>query len=155
MNAPRSRRALAVGAAGFATLGGLGTFAVMNALASGAPVVTFAPAAATGDTTTTTAAARDDHAGCNHEPLDDATAAKVKAAAQKAVPDATVEHTGHDRSNPDGYVAMLKKADGTHVLVHEDAKFNVTKVEDPAPPRGPGGPGGHHRGPRGDGPPAV
>ena len=58
---------------------------------------------------------------------------------------ATVEHAGHDRSNPDGYVAMMEKADGTHVLVHEDADFKVTKVEDPAPQRAPGG-GPHHRG---------
>jgi hypothetical protein len=157
MTAPRSRRTLAAGAAGFAALGAAGAFAVMNT-AGANPVVNFTPAAATDGATTTTAApakasadaAPGDGTGCDHDgdhqPLDDATAAKVKAAAEKAVTGATVEHTGHDRSNPDGYVAMMERADGTHVLVHEDANFAVTKVEDPAPPRGPGRPGGHHRG---------
>ena len=175
MTTPRSRRALAAGAAGFAAIGATGAYVVMNAL-SGPAVVNFTPAAATDDvqstvssllggaTTATTAASNDDGSGAtttttpkspsgpataddkancdhdgDHQPLDDATAAKVKAAAEKAVPGATVEHTDHDRSNPDGYVAMMEKADGTHVLVHEDANFTVTKVEDPAPPRGPGG----------------
>jgi hypothetical protein len=122
--------------------------------AAGDTTTTTAASNDSGATTTTTPkaaadAAADDHAGCDHDgdhqPLDDATAAKVKAAAEKAVPNATVEHTDHDRSNPDGYVAMMEKADGTHVLVHEDANVTVTKVEDPAPQRGPGGPRGHHR----------
>jgi hypothetical protein len=82
-------------------------------------------------------------------PLDADTAAKVEAAAKAAVPNATVDHTGKDRDGS-GYVAMMEKADGTHVLVHEDANFKGTSVEDPAPMRGPG-PGGHHRGPDGDG----
>lgn len=89
---------------------------------------------------------RGDHG--DRTPLDADTAAKVEAAAKAAVPDATVEHTGKDRDG-DGYVAMMEKADGTHVLVHEDANFKVTKVEDPAPPRGPGG--RRHGGPRPDG----
>ncbi len=89
---------------------------------------------------------RGDHG--DRAPLDADTAAKVEAAAKAAVPDATVEHTGKDREG-DGYVAMMEKADGTHVLVHEDANFKVTKVEDPAPQRGPGGRG--HDGPRPDG----
>jgi hypothetical protein len=124
----------------------------MNAV-GGTPVVNFTPAAATSDSPTTTVAdaSPDDHARCDHDgdhqPLDDATTAKVRAAAEKAVTDATFKHARHDRSNPDGYVAMMEKADGTHVLVHEDANFAVTKVEDPAPPRGPGRPG---RPPRGD-----
>jgi hypothetical protein len=141
-----------VGAAGCAALGAVGAYVVMNAV-GGNPVVTFAPAAATGDATPTPAAP--DGTDCDHDgkrqPLDEETAAKVKAAAEKAVSGATVEHTGHDRRNPDGYVAMMEKADGTHVLVHEDANFAVTKIEDPAPmpPRGPGRPG-HHRGDGGD-----
>ena len=184
MTPPRSRRAIAAGAAGFAALGGLGTFALMNVLGGGTPVVNFTPAAATdgvqstvtslldgvtattaapsndtgGATTTTTPKAdtdpaTGDKAGCDHDgdhqSLDAATTAKVKASAEKAATDATFEHADHDRSNPSGYVAMMEKADGTHVLVHEDANFAVTKVEDPAPQRGPdghGGPGDHHRG---------
>lgn len=84
--------------------------------------------------------------GCaDKTPLDEATAAKVKQAALAAVPGATVHRVGHDRQG-DGYVAMLKKADGTRVLVHEDAAFKVTKVQDPARARG------GHRGPRHHGP---
>ena len=87
----------------------------------------------------------------DHMPLDDATAAKVKAAALEAVPGATVDRVGRDRSG-DGFVALLTKSDGTtHVLVHEDANYKVTKVEDPAPVPRDGGPGG--RGHGFDGPP--
>jgi hypothetical protein len=155
MTSSLSRRALAAGAAGFAALGAVGAFAVMNAV-GGNPVVNFAPAAATNDSPTTTAAnaSPDDRPGCDHDGgrgrLDDATTAKVKASAEKAVTDATFKHARHDRSNPDGYVAMMKKADGTRVLVHEDANFAVTKVQDPAPPRGRGGPGRPGRRPRGE-----
>ncbi len=88
--------------------------------------------------------------GCaDKTPLDEATAAKVKQAALAAVPGATVHRVGHDRQG-DGYVAMLKKADGTRVLVHEDAAFKVTKLQDPAPVRGRGHHGERHHGPRPD-----
>jgi ribosomal protein L2 len=91
------------------------------------------------------APARGDHDHGDRAPLDDATAAKVKAAALEAVPGATVDKVGHDHES-DGYIAVLTKSDGTtRVLVHEDAAFKVTKVEDPAPARGPGDHG------RGDG----
>jgi hypothetical protein len=154
MDATRYRRAIAASAA---TLSGLGVLALVNTVGAANPVVTFTPAAATDDVQTapnaSADAATDDRGGCDrdgeHTPLDAATAAKVQAAAEKAVSDATFEHAGHDRTNPDGYVAMMKKADGTHVLVHENADFTVTKIEDPAPARGPGGPGGRHH--RGDG----
>lgn len=83
-------------------------------------------------------------------PLDEATTAKVKAAALEAVPGATFNKAGHDRA--DGYVALLTKADGTtRVAVHLDKDFKVTEVKDPAPARGPGGHGPGH-GPRGDKP---
>ncbi len=133
---------------------------VTNAAAD-TTTTTAAPDSNGGTTTTTTPSATDpatgnrpgcDHDG-DHQSLDAATSAKVQAAAEKAVPKSTFEHADHDRSNPSGYVAMMEKADGTHVLVHEDANFAVTKVDDPAPQHGPGGPGGHHRGDRdGDGP---
>lgn len=87
----------------------------------------------TGDTATESA--RAPMMKCEgHEPLDEATAAKVKAAAVAAVPGATVKKTGHARRD-DGYVAMMVKADGTRVLVLEDKDFKVTKIEDPAPMR--------------------
>ncbi len=74
----------------------------------------------------------------------------MKAAAEEAVPGATVKKSGHDRA--DGYFAMLLKADGeTRVLVHLDKDFKVTKVVDPAPKRRPHGhPHKAHHGPRAD-----
>jgi hypothetical protein len=152
--APRVLIPVALGAA---TLIGFGAGALLQPGSAGAA-----------DTTTTTTPSdaskpATDPAKCDHDgrgpgpgqrrPLDDATAAKVKAAALEAVPGATVDKVGHDRGS-DGYMAVLTKADGTtRVLVHEDKNFKVTKVEDPAPPRperptrGPGrGPGGYGRG---------
>ncbi|MEY2399723.1 MAG: hypothetical protein QOJ00_2897 [Actinomycetota bacterium] len=138
-----------------AALGGAGVMTVLNAGGgSNLPVLNIATAAPN-DTTTTVVkptspdGAAGDKAVCDHDgpgprdraPLDDATAAKVQAAAIAAVPNATVDKAGHDRG--DGYVAMLTKADGTtRVLVHEDANFKVTDVQDPAPMRGDHGPGG-------------
>jgi hypothetical protein len=115
-------------------VGALGVAAAVGVGAAGS-----AGAQTGNDTTTTTAkpAADANDAGMRcegREPLDEATAAKVKAAAEEAVPGATVKKSGHDRD--DGYVAMLLKADGTtRVLVHLDKDFKVTKVEDPAPER--------------------
>jgi hypothetical protein len=68
-----------------------------------------------------------------------ADAAKIKAAALKAVPGGTVYRVETDAG--DGvYEAHMTKSDGTMVTVKLDASFNVTKVEtgmgqgDPAPP---------------------
>ncbi len=127
-------------------IGALGVAAAVGVGAAGAAV------AQTGDPPSKTTIkpadpAKGDGMRCKgREPLDDATAAKVTAAAEEAVPGATVKKSGHDRD--DGYVAMLRKADGTtRVLVHLDKDFKVTEVRDPAPnrPR-------HRRGPgRGEG----
>lgn len=68
------------------------------------------------------------------------TASKVRAAALKAVPGATVIRVETD-SEGSPYEAHLKKADGTFVTVKVDKSFNVTDTEE-----GFGGPGGH--GPR-------
>lgn len=145
MTTPRiPRRALAAGALGLAALGGAGAATVLNLASGGSslPVLNIANTAA-GDTTTTVkpeagAAAQADKPNCDRvdrAPLDDATAAKVKAAALAAVPNATVDKVGHDRRDA-GYMALLTKADGTtRVLVHEDADFKVTRVDDPAPAR--------------------
>ncbi len=139
MSTPRmSARVLVPAAVGVATLIGFGAGSLLNSGGAGAQT----------DTPTTTKADSPDIAKCgDRTPLDQATAAKVKAAALKAVPGATVDKMGHDRD--DGYVAALTKADGTtHVLAREDKDFNVTSVEDPAPAKfgrdhGPGdhGPG--------------
>jgi len=76
--------------------------------------------------------------------IDSATAAKLKAAAHKAVPGGTVIRVETDAG--DGvYEAHVKKSDGTLVTVKFDKNLNVTKVEsgmgqgDPAPAGPPNG----------------
>lgn len=161
MTTPRIPARLLVPAAlGVATLVGFGGGALLQPGPAGADDTT-STTTKSDDTATKSGAAADDPAKkCEgRTPLDDATAAKVKAAALEKVPGATVDHVGHDKRNGDGYMALLTKSDGTtRVLVHEDKDFKVTSVDDPAPPkpaRGPGGPGGPgrrgHDGPRGDG----
>lgn len=56
------------------------------------------------------------------------TAAKVTAAAQAAVPDATIERVENDAEGA-VYEAHMEKADGSHVTVKLDADFNVTSTE--------------------------
>ena len=67
------------------------------------------------------------------------TAAQVTAAAQKEVPDGTVDRVETDAEGS-RYEAHVTKADGTRVTVKVDADFNVTTVETDQG-RGPGGPG--------------
>jgi hypothetical protein len=81
-------------------------------------------------------------------------AAKVKAAALKAVPGGTVFRVETDAG--DGvYEAHMTKAGGTEVTVKLDKNFKVTAVEtgmgkgDPAPNGRPGGPRGSSSGPTG------
>ena len=70
------------------------------------------------------------------------TAAKVEAAAFKAVPGATLIRVETDSSGGT-YEAHLKKADGSFVTVAFDADVNVTSTND-----------GFGRGPQGQAPPA-
>jgi len=76
---------------------------------------------------------------------DDAT--KAKAAANAAVPNATIERVETDAEGA-AYEAHMVKSDGTHVTVKMDKDFKVTGTETGGPggPGRPGGPGGH--GPR-------
>ena len=71
------------------------------------------------------------------------TAARVKAAAEAAVTDGTVDRVETDAEGS-AYEAHMTKADGTHVTVKVDESFSVTTVEtDQGPPQGaPGGPRG-------------
>jgi hypothetical protein len=78
------------------------------------------------------------------------TAAKLKAAALKAVPGGTVYRVETDAGDA-AYEAHMTKSDGTLVTVKFDQNLKVTKVEtgmgqgDPAPsghPAPPGHPGG-------------
>lgn len=141
-----SARVLVPTAIGIATLVGFGAGALMHPGAAGAADTTSTP---TKSSDAARHRAKCHGLGHKRRPLHDATAARVKAAASKAMPDATVDKVGHDRRT-DGYLALLTKSDGTtRVLVHEDKDFKVTKVDDPAPAR-PGHGGKGHRGP-GDG----
>jgi len=65
------------------------------------------------------------HAG--ETALTGTTAAKVKAAALKAVPGGTVLRVETD-SDGSPYEAHVRKADGTHVVVKVDKNFNVTSI---------------------------
>jgi hypothetical protein len=56
------------------------------------------------------------------------TAAKVTAAAQKAVPGGTIERVENDAEGAT-YEAHMTKADGTQVTVKVNADFSVTSVE--------------------------
>lgn len=72
------------------------------------------------------------------------TADNVKAAAEAAVPDATVDRVETDAEGSP-YEAHMTRSDGTHVTVKVDESFSVTTVEtDQGPAQGgrPGGPQG-------------
>jgi len=56
------------------------------------------------------------------------TATKVTAAAQKAVPDGTIDRVETDAEGSP-YEAHMTKSDGSQVTVKVDADFNVTGVE--------------------------
>ena len=69
------------------------------------------------------------HGRCAGETaLTGTTAAKVKAAALKAVPGGTVLRVETD-SDGSPYEAHVMKADGTEVVVKVDRNFNVTSIE--------------------------
>ena len=71
------------------------------------------------------------------------TATQVTAAAQKAVPDGTIDRVETDAEGSP-YEAHITKSDGTHVTVKVGSDFSVTTVETD---QGPGGPGGPHGAP--------
>jgi uncharacterized membrane protein YkoI len=118
-------------------------------------------AAAQDESTSTTVAPSDDApgtpaAGAPGDPrrrrgdeaaLTGDTAEKVKAAALKAVPGATVDRVETD-ADGSPYEAHMTKADGTHVTVKVNEAFEVTSIETDEgrgghrPGRGPGGGGG-------------
>jgi len=71
------------------------------------------------------------HVGANgqqEQPLDTATAAKVKAAALAKVPGATLERVETDVDHGSPYEAHLRKSDGTELEVLVDKSFAVTAV---------------------------
>src|SRR5262249_18819363 len=79
--------------------------------------------------------------GPNETLLTGTTAEKVKAAALKAVPGATVIRVETDNEGSP-YEAHLRKSDGSEVTVKVDKNFKVTATEQGFG----GGPGGHRGG---------
>jgi hypothetical protein len=67
--------------------------------------------------------------GITEEVLTGDTAAQVTAAAQAAMPGATIERVENDAEGA-VYEAHMVKSDGSHVTVKLDASFNVTGIED-------------------------
>jgi hypothetical protein len=63
-------------------------------------------------------------------PLTGDAAAKAAAAAQAAVPDATIDRVESDVDGGGVYEAHVTKADGTKATVLMDDSFNVTSVQD-------------------------
>ena len=72
--------------------------------------------------------------------VSDSVAAKLKAAALKAVPGGTVYRVETD-ADGDAYEAHMKKADGSLVTVKFDSSYNVTSTEDGMGKGGPQGAG--------------
>ena len=76
------------------------------------------------------------HVGANgktEQPLSDAVAAKVKAAAEAKVSGGTVERVETDVDHGSPYEAHVRKSDGTELEVLVDAQFNVTAVNTMGP----------------------
>lgn len=121
-------------AGAFAALA-LGGAAIANAASGGSGT-------ATGSAANGASAQRPDpttpggHVGANgktEQPLSDAVAAKVKAAAQAKVPGGTVERVETDVDHGSPYEAHVRKADGTELEVLVNKDFQVTAVNTMGP----------------------
>ncbi len=92
--------------------------------------------------------------GEGHEALTGTTAAKVKAAALAKVPGATVLRSEKGGRDGAAYHALVRKSDGSEVVVLVNSSFTATSVQTrPAGGRGGrghGGPGGEHAALTGD-----
>lgn len=106
----------------------LGGSALANAATSNSTAAGGAPSGTYGQPPTSGGR----HVGANgktEQPLNAADTAKVKAAALKKLPGATIERV---ETNVDGggvYEAHVTKADGSQATVLLDSGFNVTSVE--------------------------
>jgi hypothetical protein len=118
-----------LGTAGAQTSSGSSTTAPAQAPNGGAPGGQFDPT-------------KGGHVGQNgmkEELLTGDTAEKVKAAAQAAVPGATIDRVETDAEGSP-YEAHMTKSDGSHVTVKVDSNFKVTNIENDGPGFGHGGP---------------
>jgi uncharacterized membrane protein YkoI len=145
---PALRYAAGLIAAG-AVVGGIAATA-LSASADNATTASTSTVATTNGTTTTTAPqgqppAQDRSSTpvrSDEKAVSADVAAKLKAAALKAVPGGTVYRVETDADGAT-YEAHMTKADGTEVTVKFDASFKVTGTEAGHGAGGPGGPGGH------------
>jgi len=97
------------------------------------------------------------HVGANGQKevlLTGDTADKVRAAAQAAVPGATIERVETDAEGSP-YEAHMVKSDGTHVTVKVDSNFKVTNIENDGAGMGHGGPPPQSGGQQGGTPPTT
>jgi hypothetical protein len=63
------------------------------------------------------------------------TAEKVRAAAQKKVPGATIERVENDSDSSSPYEAHMRTSDGSEIVVLVNDQFEVTAVNPFGPPR--------------------
>ncbi len=126
----------------------LTAIATVSALAAGG-------AALAGAATNTTPSAPSSSSSSTERPqrppqkaLTGDTADKVKAAALKKVPGATVLRTAKGGPSGAAYHAQVRKSDGTKVTVLVNSAFEATSVH-ARPAGGRGGPGGRGHGPGG------
>jgi hypothetical protein len=132
------RTATAITAAGLMAGGVTGGVLIANAATSTATLTaTATPSAGTPSTGTQAPPqgnfdpAKGGHVGANgvvEALLTGDTAAKVTAAANAAVPGATVQRVENDAEGSP-YEAHMVKSDGTHVTVKVDSSFKVTSVD--------------------------
>lgn len=143
-----SRRSRWAAAVGLLAAGAVGGAVLAGTVSASASPVTSSQQSVTYDAAASAAAPRGHGGGSpvrgDERSLPNASAAKLRAEALKAVPGGSVSRIETDAGDG-AYEAHLTKADGSLVTVKFDQSLRVTKVEagmgagDPAPPgRGPG-----------------
>ena len=135
------RSATAIAAVGLMTGGVAGGVLIANAATSSTPAATAPSGSSTapqGHPQGNFDPTQGGHVGANgvvEKLLTGDTADKVRAAAQAAVPGATIERVENDAEGSP-YEAHVVKSDGTHVTVKVDSNYKVTSVDtDQMPPR--------------------
>ncbi len=126
----RLRRVLVSGAlvAG-AGLGAAGVASAATGSASSTPTASSGTGTPSGGTSTTPPAGSQNPADLTHGPgetlLTGSELAEATAAAEKAVPDATIVRAETNSSGGYPYEVHMKKSDGTYVTVELDSTFGV------------------------------
>ncbi len=130
----RAKKLLVPGAISLATLAGVGASTAIGNLAS-VSAATSTNSSSSGQQSTMQQSPPDPsvggHVGANGEKevaLTGDTATKAKAAAEAAMPGATIVRVETDAEGAT-YEAHMKKSDGTMVTVKMDANFKVTAID--------------------------